>query len=97
MHHVRRACHHVFTSHDASLDCHPHYCVGTQNFSSDKSVLAADTHAHTHSYAHTHRHTCVHNLFCTGVKPVMIELTDMKTKKVVDTLEVDACMVATGR
>jgi dihydrolipoamide dehydrogenase len=27
----------------------------------------------------------------------MIELTDFKTKKVVDTLEVDACMVATGR
>ena len=32
-----------------------------------------------------------------GVKPVEIELTDFKTKKVVDTLEVDACMVATGR
>lgn len=32
-----------------------------------------------------------------GVKPVLIELTDFKTKKVVDTLEVDACMVATGR
>lgn len=32
-----------------------------------------------------------------GVKPVTIELTDFKTKKVVDTLEVDACMVATGR
>ena len=32
-----------------------------------------------------------------GVKPVLIELTDMKTKKVVDTLEVDACLVATGR
>lgn len=32
-----------------------------------------------------------------GVKPVQIELTDFKTKKVVDTLEVDACMVATGR
>jgi len=32
-----------------------------------------------------------------GVKPVVIELTDMKTKKVVDSLEVDACMVATGR
>jgi pyruvate/2-oxoglutarate dehydrogenase complex dihydrolipoamide dehydrogenase (E3) component len=31
------------------------------------------------------------------VKPVLIELTDFKTKKVVDTLEVDACMVATGR
>jgi pyruvate/2-oxoglutarate dehydrogenase complex dihydrolipoamide dehydrogenase (E3) component len=31
------------------------------------------------------------------VKPVEIELTDFKTKKVVDTLEVDACMVATGR
>jgi hypothetical protein len=28
---------------------------------------------------------------------VEIELTDFKTKKVVDTLEVDACMVATGR
>lgn len=28
---------------------------------------------------------------------MQIELTDMKTKKVVDTLEVDACMVATGR
>lgn len=32
-----------------------------------------------------------------GVKPVEIELTDFKTKKVVDTLEVDACLVATGR
>eukprot|EP00798_Chlamydomonas_sp_ICE-L_P022242 gene22242-29311_t len=32
-----------------------------------------------------------------GIKPVIIELTDFKTKKVVDTLEVDACMVATGR
>lgn len=31
------------------------------------------------------------------MKPVTIELTDFKTKKVVDTLEVDACMVATGR
>ena len=29
--------------------------------------------------------------------PVKIELTDFKTKKVVDTLEVDACLVATGR
>lgn len=34
---------------------------------------------------------------CSGVKPVVIELTDTKTKKVVDELEVDACMVATGR
>lgn len=32
-----------------------------------------------------------------GVKPVTIELTDFKTKQVVDTLEVDAVMVATGR
>lgn len=32
-----------------------------------------------------------------GVKPVEIELTDFNTKKVVDTLEVDACLVATGR
>lgn len=41
---------------------------------------------------------CQHpRLVCAGVKPVMIELTDMKTKQVVDTLEVDACMVATGR
>ncbi|KAK9823539.1 hypothetical protein WJX72_003553 [[Myrmecia] bisecta] len=32
-----------------------------------------------------------------GVKPVLIELTDFKTKEVVDTLEVDACLVATGR
>ncbi|GAX74290.1 hypothetical protein CEUSTIGMA_g1739.t1 [Chlamydomonas eustigma] len=32
-----------------------------------------------------------------GVKPVVIELTDFKTKKVVDTMEVDAVMVATGR
>jgi dihydrolipoamide dehydrogenase len=29
--------------------------------------------------------------------PVVIELTDAKTKQVVDTLEVDACLVATGR
>ncbi|MEW5318736.1 MAG: hypothetical protein WDW38_009931 [Sanguina aurantia] len=32
-----------------------------------------------------------------GVKPVLIELTDFKTKKVIDVLEVDAVMVATGR
>lgn len=32
-----------------------------------------------------------------GVKPVTIELTDFKTKEVVDELEVDACLVATGR
>lgn len=32
-----------------------------------------------------------------GVKPVLIELTDFKTKEKVDELEVDAVMVATGR
>jgi dihydrolipoamide dehydrogenase len=32
-----------------------------------------------------------------GVKPVVIELTDFKTKEVVDELEVDAVLVATGR
>jgi hypothetical protein len=32
-----------------------------------------------------------------GVKPVLIELTDFKTKEMVDTLEVDAVLVATGR
>lgn len=32
-----------------------------------------------------------------GVKPVTIELTDFKTKEKVDELEVDACLVATGR
>ena len=32
-----------------------------------------------------------------GVKPVVIELTDVKTKEKVDSLEVDACLVATGR
>ena len=32
-----------------------------------------------------------------GVRPVKIELTDFKTKEVVDVLEVDACLVATGR
>ena len=32
-----------------------------------------------------------------GVKPVEIELTDFNTKEKVDTLEVDACLVATGR
>ena len=32
-----------------------------------------------------------------GVKPVVIELTDFKTKEKVDELEVDACLVATGR
>lgn len=32
-----------------------------------------------------------------GVKPVVVELTDFKTKKVVDNLEVDAVLVATGR
>ena len=31
------------------------------------------------------------------MKPVVIELTDFKTKEKVDELEVDACMVATGR
>lgn len=32
-----------------------------------------------------------------GVKPVVIELTDFSTKEKVDELEVDACLVATGR
>lgn len=32
-----------------------------------------------------------------GVKPVTIEMIDAKTKELVDTLEVDAAMVATGR
>ncbi|GIL73815.1 hypothetical protein Vretimale_5326 [Volvox reticuliferus] len=32
-----------------------------------------------------------------GVKPVVIELTDFKTKEKVDEIEVDACLVATGR
>ena len=32
-----------------------------------------------------------------GVKPVIIELTDVKTKEKVDEIEVDACLVATGR
>lgn len=32
-----------------------------------------------------------------GVKPVVIELTDVKTKEKVEELEVDACLVATGR
>jgi dihydrolipoamide dehydrogenase len=32
-----------------------------------------------------------------GVKPVKIELTDFTTREVVDELEVDACLVATGR
>jgi dihydrolipoamide dehydrogenase len=32
-----------------------------------------------------------------GVKPVIIELTDFTTKEKVDELEVDACLVATGR
>lgn len=32
-----------------------------------------------------------------GIKPVEIELTDFHTKEKVDTLEVDACLVATGR
>ena len=32
-----------------------------------------------------------------GVKPVLVELTDFKTKQVVDALEVDAVLVATGR
>lgn len=34
---------------------------------------------------------------CSGVKPVIVELTDFKTKQVVDHLEVDAVLVATGR
>ena len=32
-----------------------------------------------------------------GVKPVVIELTDFKTKEKIEELEVDACLVATGR
>merc|ERR1719387_2719525 len=32
-----------------------------------------------------------------GVKPVVIEMIDAKTKEHVETLEVDACMVCTGR
>ena len=31
------------------------------------------------------------------MKPVLVELTDFKSKKVVDELEVDAVLVATGR
>ena len=31
------------------------------------------------------------------MKPVVIELTDVKTKEKVEELEVDACLVATGR
>lgn len=31
------------------------------------------------------------------MKPVIVELTDFKTKEVVDHLEVDAVLVATGR
>lgn len=31
------------------------------------------------------------------MKPVLIELTDVKTKEKVDEIEVDACLVATGR
>ncbi len=30
-------------------------------------------------------------------KPVVVELTDAKTKEIIDVLEVDACLVATGR
>jgi dihydrolipoamide dehydrogenase len=33
----------------------------------------------------------------TAGSPVVIELTDAKTKQVVETLEVDACLIATGR
>ncbi len=32
-----------------------------------------------------------------GVEPVKVELTDFKSKEVVDVLEVDAVLVATGR
>lgn len=32
-----------------------------------------------------------------GEKPVRIELSDFKTREVVDVMEVDACLVATGR
>jgi hypothetical protein len=32
-----------------------------------------------------------------GQKPVVIKMIDAKTKEHVETLEVDACMVATGR
>ena len=32
-----------------------------------------------------------------GEKPVVIEMIDAKTKELVEVLEVDACMVATGR
>lgn len=31
------------------------------------------------------------------MKPVTIELTDVKTKEKIESLEVDACLVATGR
>jgi len=39
-------------------------------------------------------------VFATSIKPgspVQIELTDAKSKEIVETLEVDACLVATGR
>lgn len=48
------------------------------------------------SHTHTHTHTQV-TPGVPGVKPVEIELTDKNTKEVVDVLEVDACLVATGR
>lgn len=42
-------------------------------------------------------HTGVFATKVTSGSPVTIELTDKNTKEVVDTLEVDACLVATGR
>lgn len=40
---------------------------------------------------------CVGGAGVPGVKPVIVELTDFKTKEKVDELEVDAVLVATGR
>ncbi len=43
-------------------------------------------------------HTYIHSFIRakSGVKPVTIKMIDAKTKEHVETLEVDACLVATG-
>lgn len=58
-----------------------------------RDAVGGDRAALSGGHSHARRPLCTN----AGTKPVVIELTDMKTKKVVDSLEVDACMVATGR
>ena len=59
-------------------------------------LIASLAHSLSPTHSHTHTHTQV-TPGVPGAKPVEIELTDKNTKEVVDVLEVDACLVATGR